>query len=159
MSTFFRGGERRGETGEERNLGTRFSTQTPREIPYSHLKITRRKGKKGTKTIKRFIQKLFKSGMFFFYLSPSLSPGHIPSYFFCEVRSPTSERSENERFNLSADSRDRLFRGDRKREREKTRVTGHEISTREIETRDHLTSKRRSTLSLTPFYICDVDGH
>lgn len=72
VNLFSWGGEK-GGTGEERNLGTRFSTQTPREIPYSHLKITRRGGKKGTKTIKRFIQKLSKSGMFFFYLSPSLS--------------------------------------------------------------------------------------
>ena len=103
--------------------------------------------------------------MFSLSLSLSLSRPYpfLFFFFFCEIRSPTSERSENERFNLSADSRDRLFRKEiekeREREREKTRVTEHEISTREIETRDHLTSKRRSTLSLTPFYICDVDGH
>lgn len=83
MSTFFRGGERRGGTGEERNLGTRFSTQTPREIPYSHLKITRRGGKKGTKTIKHFIQKW---NVFFLSLSLSLPAISLPTFFARFVR-------------------------------------------------------------------------
>lgn len=86
MSTFFRGEERRGGTGEERNLGTRFSTQTPREIPYSHLKIKKGR-KKGNENDKAFHSKAFqKWNVFFLSLSLSLPAISLPTFFARFVR-------------------------------------------------------------------------
>lgn len=56
----------------------------------------------------------------------------------------------------------RKARKEKRDRRKNARVTAHDISTREIETRDDLTSKRRSAtaaFSACTFYSPDVDGH